>query len=299
MLATTRRRVIAATGLVLAAGAAAIAWWLISPLFVDTVVDEAFPFDVPTQAEMDDMPPAEVEALEAAFEAAMPSDGTIQALSVEDRAEVAEKVMTAAAMLPGDTVDEPMPTAEAPEPTPTADTPSPTPTAAVPEAAPTATPAPQPTVAASAATPTAAPPEPTPTAAPPAPTPTAAAPEAPPPPAGPVAVLKGAFADADSFHLGEGTATIYQTGDGMLTLRLEDFAVTNGPALSVLLSSHPAPARSDELGKYLDLGPLKGNKGNQNYQIDLPRQTVITEYASVVIYCVPFHVVFSTASLAP
>ncbi len=290
MLATTRRRVIAATGLVLAAGAAAIAWWLISPLFVDTVVDEAFPFDVPTQAEMDDMPPAEVEALEAAFKAAMPSDGTIQALSVEDRAEVAEKVMTAAAMLPGDTMDEPMPTA---------DTPSPTPTAAALEAAPTATPAPQPTVAASAATPTAAPPEPTPTAAPPAPTPTAAAPEVPPPPAGPVAVLKGAFVDADSFHLGEGTATIYQTGDGMLTLRLEDFAVTNGPALSVLLSSHPAPARSDELGKYLDLGPLKGNKGNQNYQIDLPRQTVITEYASVVIYCVPFHVVFSTASLAP
>ncbi len=290
MLATTRRRVIAATGLVLAAGAAAIAWWLISPLFVDTVVDEAFPFDVPTQAEMDDMPPAEVEALEAAFKAAMPSDGTIQALSVEDRAEVAEKVMTAAAMLPGDTMDEPMPTA---------DTPSPTPTAAALEAAPTATPAPQPTVAASAATPTAAPPEPTPTAATPAPTPTAAAPEVPPPPAGPVAVLKGAFVDADSFHLGEGTATIYQTGDGMLTLRLEDFAVTNGPALSVLLSSHPAPARSDELGKYLDLGPLKGNKGNQNYQIDLPRQTVITEYASVVIYCVPFHVVFSTASLAP
>ncbi len=271
MLATTRRRAIAGTGLVLVAAAAAIAWWLISPLFIDTVVDEAFPFDVPTQAEMEDMPPADVEALEAEFEAAMPSDATIQELSEDDRAEVAEKVMKAAAMLPGATVDEAPPAVLAPETTATA----------APEAAPT--------VEAPRTTPT----------APPEPTPTAAAPEPIPLVAGPEAVLVGAFMDADSSHRGEGTATIYQTGDGMLTLRLEDFSVTNGPALSVLLSPHPSPARSDDLGEYLDLGPLKGNKGNQNYEIDLPIRKLITEYASVVIYCVPFHIVFSIAPLTP
>ena len=84
----------------------------------------------------------------------------------------------------------------------------------------------------------------------------------------------------------------------MLTLRLEDFSVTNGPALSVPLSPHPSSARSDDLGEYLDLGPPEGNKGNQRYEIDLPSRKLITAYASVVIYCVPFHFFFSIETLA-
>jgi hypothetical protein len=47
---------------------------------------------------------------------------------------------------------------------------------------------------------------------------------------------------------------------------------------------------------YLDLGSLKGNLGNQNY--DIPAGTDINQFKSVVIYCLPFHVVFSTADLA-
>jgi hypothetical protein len=46
---------------------------------------------------------------------------------------------------------------------------------------------------------------------------------------------------------------------------------------------------------YIDLGFLKGNIGDQNY--DLPAGVDLSQYNSVVIYCLPFHVVFSTATL--
>jgi hypothetical protein len=43
------------------------------------------------------------------------------------------------------------------------------------------------------------------------------------------------------------------------------------------------------------LGPLKGNIGNQNYAI--PEDVDLSQFSSVVIYCKPFHVVFSYATL--
>lgn len=112
----------------------------------------------------------------------------------------------------------------------------------------------------------------------------------------PVILTQGEFVDADSFHLGEGSATIYTLADGQNVLRLEDFMVTNGPDLHVILTKHPAPASRGDVGEdYIDLGSLKGNVGNQNYEI--PADVDLSEYQSVVIYCVPFHVVFSTATL--
>ena len=82
-------------------------------------------------------------------------------------------------------------------------------------------------------------------------------------------VKQGEFKDADSFHRGSGQAIIYTTPGGGHLLRLENLSVTNGPALHVILSSHPDPARPDEVkeGDYVDLGRLKGNRGNQNYAI--------------------------------
>jgi hypothetical protein len=112
----------------------------------------------------------------------------------------------------------------------------------------------------------------------------------------PTILRMGLFVDADNFHQGEGTATIYQLADGSLVLRLEAFMVTNGPDLHVLLAEGTSPTNRDELGEYVDLGSLKGNVGNQNY--DLPDDVSIDRYESVVIYCVPFHVVFSTANLS-
>ncbi len=112
------------------------------------------------------------------------------------------------------------------------------------------------------------------------------------------AVITGGFRDADSFHKGSGKADIYQVEDGSYVLRFEDFNVTNGPDLHVYLAKHPDPTTSGEVNDngYLDLGAIKGNQGSQNYSI--PAGTDISLYKSVVIYCQPFHVIFSVAPLA-
>ena len=111
------------------------------------------------------------------------------------------------------------------------------------------------------------------------------------------AVAMGSFKDADAFHRGSGTATIYRTPDGAEILRLENLDVTNGPALHVVLSTHPDPERSEQVKQegFVDLGDLKGNRGNQNYPIPAGVDTSI--HKSVVIYCYPFAVVFSVATL--
>ncbi len=114
-----------------------------------------------------------------------------------------------------------------------------------------------------------------------------------------VALKSGSFRDADSFHRGSGTATIYRAPDGSHLLRLEDFSVTNGPDLRVLLSRHPDPMDRHQVREddgFIQLDKLKGNRGNQNYPI--PADVDPAEYGSVIIYCWPFSVVFSVAPLA-
>jgi hypothetical protein len=111
----------------------------------------------------------------------------------------------------------------------------------------------------------------------------------------PTILRQGQFVDADSFHQGSGTVTLYLIADGSTLLRLESFMVTNGPDLHVLLAEGAAPTDRDQLGEYVDLGSLKGNVGDQNYEV--PADVDLDRYQSVVIYCVPFHVVFSTATL--
>ena len=114
----------------------------------------------------------------------------------------------------------------------------------------------------------------------------------------PQASLTGQFRDADSFHKGSGTAMVYDLGaDGGRILRLEDFRVTNGPDLRVLLANAPNPESHSDLDDagYLELGKLKGNVGSQNY--DIPPNVSLADVKSVVIYCNPFRVVFSVATL--
>ena len=116
----------------------------------------------------------------------------------------------------------------------------------------------------------------------------------------PDAVKVGQFRDADSFHKGSGDATIYDLGTDGFVLRFEDFNVTNGPDLRVLLTTHPDPmgrgdVHADDV-TYVELGKLKGNIGNQNYPI--PDDVNVDDQHSVVIYCKPFQVVFAVAPLA-
>lgn len=120
------------------------------------------------------------------------------------------------------------------------------------------------------------------------------------PAGGPVALASGQFRDVDSFHRGQGTATIYRNADGSHLLRFEDFRVTNGPDLRVLLAQSPDPQSRQELqeGGYVELAELKGNIGSQNYAIP-PEVDPAAQGGSVIIYCRPFQVIFSVAPLLP
>ncbi len=122
-------------------------------------------------------------------------------------------------------------------------------------------------------------------------------PTSPPAQVGPIKLKDGNFRDADGSHKGSGLATIYRGPDGSLVLRLENLDVTNGPDLRVILSPHSNPMNQGDVkgSGYVELGKLKGNKGNQNY--DIPDGMDISAVGSVVIYCKPFHVIFSVAAL--
>lgn len=116
-------------------------------------------------------------------------------------------------------------------------------------------------------------------------------------PAEPTVLVTGAFIDIDPIHGAEGSATIYQVPDGGRVLRFEDFRSKNGPDLHVYLSTEAPTSTFAGLGAgEIHLGALKGNVGNQNYAV--PADIDLSQYRSVVIYCVPFRVVFSTAAFA-
>lgn len=103
------------------------------------------------------------------------------------------------------------------------------------------------------------------------------------------------------FHSGahetKGMAAVFQLADGKKTLRLTDFATSNGPALHVYLVAADDAKDNDTVKKagFLDLGPLKGNIGDQNY--DLPADTDLRKYRAVTIWCQRFSVNFGTAPL--
>lgn len=120
-------------------------------------------------------------------------------------------------------------------------------------------------------------------------------PEPSPTPSEPIALLTGSFTQIDRLHGAEGRAVIYQLPDGQLVLRLEDLNAQNGPDLYVGLSGAVMPRSNQELFDqgYLELARLKGNQGNQNYE--LPSDLDLDLYRSAVIYCKAFSVIFSTA----
>ena len=115
--------------------------------------------------------------------------------------------------------------------------------------------------------------------------------------AAPVLLKTGTFEGADRFHKGSGVAKLFRAPDGTHLLRVEDFSVTNGPDLRVILSpvANPQGAGDVTAPGYVELGKLKGNVGNQNYPI--PPGVDVAAQGSVVIYCKPFRVVFSVATL--
>lgn len=103
------------------------------------------------------------------------------------------------------------------------------------------------------------------------------------------------------FHSGahetKGTAEVFALADGKKTLRLTNFATSNGPDVHVYLVAANDAKDNDTVAKagFVDIGSLKGNIGDQNY--DLPANTDLAKYRAVTIWCKRFSVNFGTAPL--
>lgn len=120
----------------------------------------------------------------------------------------------------------------------------------------------------------------------------AAAPEE---PMGPVALAAGSFEGRNDYAV-SGQATYYELEDGTRTLRFEDLEADNGPDLYVYLTSaSSADSDADIDADAINLGVLKGNIGNQNYE--LPAEVDLERYDTVVIWCLRFTVGFGAADL--
>ena len=98
-------------------------------------------------------------------------------------------------------------------------------------------------------------------------------------------------------HGTKGTASIYQLADGKHILRLANFETSNGPDVHVYLVAANDASNSETVEKagFLELGSLKGNIGDQNY--DIPADVDFEKYHAVTIWCKRFSVNFGTAPL--
>jgi hypothetical protein len=109
-------------------------------------------------------------------------------------------------------------------------------------------------------------------------------------PAGPMQLAQGRFRSHE--HATAGTARIIRAPDGRRFLTLTGFATSPGPDLRIRL----VPGDSFDGGAEgaVDLGGLKGNRGDQQY--DIPRGAE-TAGRTVVIWCRAFSAPFGSALL--
>jgi Electron transfer DM13 len=100
-------------------------------------------------------------------------------------------------------------------------------------------------------------------------------------------------------HMTSGRATIYKEADGRLVLRLTNFKTSNGPDVHVVLIAAKDAADDANFLKSntekVELGVLKGNEGDQNY--DIPAGTDLGKFRTVSIYCERFNANFGAAPL--
>jgi hypothetical protein len=122
---------------------------------------------------------------------------------------------------------------------------------------------------------------------------------APEPPAGPVDLLTGTFVSHE--HPTTGSVRVIEHPDGSRQLAIEGLETTNGPDVHVWLSAGPVLEGFDGWFTaggyaYVDLGPIKGNLGDQLY--DIPADVDLAGYPTVDLWCVQFSVSFGAAALA-
>lgn len=111
----------------------------------------------------------------------------------------------------------------------------------------------------------------------------------------PVKLVSGRF--HSNAHETKGLAAIYRLADGRRMLRLTDFTTSRGPDVRVYLVA-AGDVQDEGTAKragFVDLGALKGNIGDQNYEV--PASLDLSQYRAVSIWCRRFSVNFGAAPL--
>ena len=119
-----------------------------------------------------------------------------------------------------------------------------------------------------------------------------------PAPAGPVLLSTGTFTSHE--HQTSGSVSIIEQPDGSRVLAIAGLDTSNGPDVHVWLSASDVVEGVDGWfvaggAPYLDLGLIKGNLGDQVYEI--PADADLSQYRSVALWCVQFGVSFGAAQL--
>ena len=112
-----------------------------------------------------------------------------------------------------------------------------------------------------------------------------------------IALLTGQFHSVA--HESMGQATIHRLADGKRIVRFTGFETSNGPDVRVYLVATNDASDNDTVTRagFVDLGALKGTKGDQNY--DIPANLDLEQYRAVTVWCRRFGVNFATAPLTP
>lgn len=103
-----------------------------------------------------------------------------------------------------------------------------------------------------------------------------------------VELARGSF--ESGAHETTGTAAVVELAEGGRVLTLTDFETDPGPDLRVYLST------DRNASDFEDVGALKGNVGDQQYEI--PDGVDLDRYSTVVVWCRAFSVEFGSATLA-
>ncbi|MFW9893360.1 MAG: DM13 domain-containing protein [Candidatus Thorarchaeota archaeon] len=110
-------------------------------------------------------------------------------------------------------------------------------------------------------------------------------------------LLSGSLQEVDSAHTGSGTVQLVESDTGSQAIRFIDVSITNGPDLYVYLSKKSSfSGISDDPGEYVSLGLTPAVTGN--FTVSIPDTVNGQDYASVLIWCQAFAVLFTYAIFA-
>jgi hypothetical protein len=104
--------------------------------------------------------------------------------------------------------------------------------------------------------------------------------------------VSGSFGGLDG-HGGGGRAQVIALAGGGRVVTFTDFDVDPGPDILVYLT----PDQDTTGGDVVDLGGLKGTRGDQQYEI--PQETDLRRYDTVLLWCRAFSVRIAGADLTP